>query len=124
MDLTFMLFLLTPRSHLLIVRRLLCPKMSIGSFRLRSAVPLSQSTRVTVDSFTGNVSPTNYYPFGAYIAQPTDNIEQRFTGKIRDTESGNDYFDARYYSNRTRRFMSPDWSAKEEPVPYATLDYP
>jgi RHS repeat-associated protein len=46
------------------------------------------------------------------------------TGKERDTESGNDYFGARYYSSSMGRFMSPDWSAKEEPVPYAKLDNP
>ncbi len=48
----------------------------------------------------------------------------RSTGKERDTESGNDYFEARYYSSAMGRFMSPDWSAKEEPVPYAKLDDP
>ena len=47
-----------------------------------------------------------------------------FTGKERDAESGNDYFQARYYSSAMGRFMSPDWSAKEEPVPYAKLDDP
>jgi len=31
-----------------------------------------------------------------------------FTGKERDTESGNDYFGARYYASNTGRFMSPD----------------
>jgi RHS repeat-associated protein len=46
------------------------------------------------------------------------------TGKERDAESGNDYFDARYYSSAVGRFMSPDWSAKEEPVPYAKMDDP
>ena len=46
------------------------------------------------------------------------------TGKERDTESGNDYFGARYYASSMGRFMSPDWSAKEEPVPYAKLDDP
>jgi len=48
----------------------------------------------------------------------------RFTGKERDTESGNDYFEARYYSSSMGRFMSPDWSAKVMPVPYAKLDNP
>ena len=47
-----------------------------------------------------------------------------YTGKERDTESGNDYFDARYYNSNTGRFLSPDWSAKVEPVPYAKLDNP
>lgn len=46
------------------------------------------------------------------------------TGKERDAESGLDYFEARYYSSAMGRFMSPDWSAKEEPVPYAQLDDP
>ncbi len=48
----------------------------------------------------------------------------RFTGKERDSESGNDYFMARYYNSAMGRFMSPDWSAKEAPVPYAKLDNP
>jgi RHS repeat-associated protein len=48
----------------------------------------------------------------------------RFTGKERDTESGNDYFGARYYASSMGRFLSPDWSAKMEPVPYAKLDNP
>jgi len=48
----------------------------------------------------------------------------RSTGKERDTESGNDYFGARYYASSMGRFMSPDWSAKVEPVPYAKLDDP
>ncbi len=53
-----------------------------------------------------------------------DATEHHFTGKERDAESGNDYFEARYYSSSMGRFMSPDWSAKEEPVPYAKLDNP
>ena len=47
-----------------------------------------------------------------------------FTGKERDSESGNDYFGARYYASTMGRFLSPDWSAKVEPVPYAKLDNP
>jgi RHS repeat-associated protein len=46
------------------------------------------------------------------------------TGKERDTESGNDYFEARYYSRAMGRFMLPDWNAKVAPVPYAKLDNP
>ena len=48
----------------------------------------------------------------------------RSTGKERDTESGLDYFGARYYGSNMGRWMSPDWSAKAEPVPYAKLDDP
>jgi RHS repeat-associated protein len=51
-------------------------------------------------------------------------LSSRFTGKERDSESGNDYFGARYYASTMGRFLSPDWSAKAEPVPYAKLDNP
>jgi RHS repeat-associated protein len=58
------------------------------------------------------------------FTQCPDATEHHFTGKERDTESGNDYFEARYYSSAMGRFMSPDWSAKVAPVPYAKLDDP
>jgi RHS repeat-associated protein len=48
----------------------------------------------------------------------------RCTGKERDAESGNDYFGARYYGSSMGRFMSPDWAAMPEPVPYSKLDDP
>ena len=48
----------------------------------------------------------------------------RYTGKERDQESGNDYFGARYYASSMGRWLSPDWSAKVMPVPYAKLDDP
>jgi RHS repeat-associated protein len=57
-------------------------------------------------------------------ATPSPTIQSHFTGKERDTESGNDYFFARYYSSAMGRFLSPDWSAKVMPVPYARLDDP
>jgi RHS repeat-associated protein len=47
-----------------------------------------------------------------------------FTGKERDVESGNDYFGARYYNSVTGRWLSPDWSANRDPVPYAKLGNP
>jgi RHS repeat-associated protein len=59
-----------------------------------------------------------------YLVSLTAPTEHHFTGKERDIETGNDYFEARYYSSAMGRFMSPDWSAKEEPVPYAQLDDP
>jgi RHS repeat-associated protein len=48
----------------------------------------------------------------------------RYTGKERDTESGNDYFDARYYSSAMGRFMSPDWAENPAAIPYAELSNP
>jgi RHS repeat-associated protein len=65
-------------------------------------------------------------PFGdqqlTVLGADTDDIH--FTGKERDTESGLDYFGARYYASGAGRFMFPDWSVQEEPVPYAKLDNP
>ena len=47
-----------------------------------------------------------------------------FTGKERDTESGNDYFGDRYYSAGMGRWMSPDWSSNPVSIPFARLDDP
>ena len=53
-----------------------------------------------------------------------DATEHQYTGKERDTESGNDYFGARYYASSMGRWMSPDWAAQASPVPYATFGDP
>lgn len=37
-----------------------------------------------------------------------DATEHHYTGKERDAESGNDYFNARYYGSSMGRFLSPD----------------
>jgi RHS repeat-associated protein len=58
------------------------------------------------------------------LATADDATEHHYTGKERDAESGNDYFFARYYNSPTGRFLSPDWSAKVTPVPYATMADP
>lgn len=58
------------------------------------------------------------------ITGAADITEQHFTGKERDTESGLDYFGARYYSSSMGRFMSPDWAAKPISVPYAAFGDP
>ncbi len=53
-----------------------------------------------------------------------DRIGSRDTGKERDSESGLDYFGARYYGSALGRFTSPDWSEKPQGVPYANLEDP
>jgi len=58
------------------------------------------------------------------VHRPHVFLPSGYTGKERDTESGNDYFGARYYASSMGRFMSPDWSAQVEPVPYAKMDNP
>ena len=70
-----------------------------------------------------------YYPYGAeYIAPGVNNNSTvnhyKFTGKERDAESGLDYFGARYFSSSMGRWLTPDWSASPEPVPYAVFGDP
>ena len=91
----------------------------------RSSVPhvLSKhdrlgSTRLVTDENGNTVSRHEYIPFGEEIAANTggrdstfgaqDFVNQKFTGKERDQETGLDYFGARYYSSALGRFTSPD----------------
>jgi len=61
----------------------------------------------------------------AYDSDPNFvHCTRKFTGKERDTESGLDYFGARYYASSMGRWMSPDWAEKPEAVPYSQLDNP
>ena len=53
-----------------------------------------------------------------HFAHPCIFFASHFTGKERDTESGNDYFSARYYASSMGRFMSPD------PLPWLGWQHP
>ena len=67
----------------------------------------------------------DFYPYGgerSYTNTCAQNY--KFEGKERDTETGNDDFGARYYSNRFGRWLSADWSSVPVPVPYANLTNP
>ncbi len=65
------------------------------------------------------------YPFGDGLnCTGTDAVEHHFTGKERDTESGLDYFGARYLNSNLGRFMTPDWAAAPTAVPYASFGDP
>lgn len=70
------------------------------------------------------VSSDTFYPFGQEQSLTTDPNHYKFTGKERDTESGLDYFGARYYSSSMGRWMNPDWADKPEAVPYSDLVNP
>jgi RHS repeat-associated protein len=84
-------------------------------------------TSRVVTSNTGVVCyDADFYPYGgerAYTDSCTQN-NYKFEGKERDTETGNDDFGARYYSNRFGRWLSADWSSVPAPVPYANLSNP
>ena len=71
----------------------------LGSKRLQAS-----SAGVTQNSWASD-------PYGDYLlplGTGADATEHHFTGKESDTESGNDYFGARYYASTTGRWMSPD----------------
>jgi RHS repeat-associated protein len=61
---------------------------------------------------------------GLREASSKSRVRSRCTGKERDTETGLDYFGARYYASNMGRWMSPDWSSRPSPVPYASLGNP
>jgi RHS repeat-associated protein len=94
-----------------------------GSTQINWLVPDHLGTaRIIVDQ-TGsfaNVKRHDYQPFGEELPAGTggrtaamgyvagDGIRQQFTSKERDTETGLDYFLARYYSSMQGRFTSVD----------------
>jgi len=82
------------------------------------------TSRVVTQS-TGVCYDADMTPFGGERAY-TDSCPPtfKFEGKERDTETGNDDFGARYYSNRLGRWLSSDWSAIPVAVPYANLSNP
>jgi RHS repeat-associated protein len=78
------------------------------------------TARMITDQSGTVVARHDYLPFGEEIASgmagrigstwgsSADSIKQKFTGKERDSESGLDYFGARYYGSALGRFTSPD----------------
>jgi RHS repeat-associated protein len=79
------------------------------------------SPRVITNSGGSVVSRHDYMPFGTELGVGTggrttgmgfsnsgDNNRKKFTGYERDTETGLDFAQARYYSNTQGRFTSPD----------------
>ena len=64
-------------------------------------------------------------PFGDSLNCTNSVNPLDYTGKQRDSESGNDYFAARYYGNSLGRFLSADDSGNDpDPVPYAEFENP
>ncbi len=85
---------------------------------------LKTASVITNASGTINAE-SDYYPWGGELQFiNNDQNDYKFTGKKRDTETGLDYFGARYYSSGLGRWISADWSATPVPVPYADLRDP
>jgi RHS repeat-associated protein len=73
----------------------------------------------------GGAETCQSLPFGdGQSCSGSDISPMHFMGKERDPESNIDDFGARFYSSTFGRWMSPDWSATPEPVPYANLSNP
>jgi RHS repeat-associated protein len=83
------------------------------------------TTDIVTDA-QGNIkNESDFYPWGGELEfLANDSNHYKFTGKERDSETGLDYFGARYYSNGLGRFITPDWSAVPIPVPYADVTDP
>jgi RHS repeat-associated protein len=84
-----------------------------------------KTASVITDSAGVIKAESDYYPWGGELKfVDNDSNDYKFTGKKRDSETGLDYFGARYYSNGLGRWISADWSSTPVPVPYADLGDP
>jgi RHS repeat-associated protein len=84
-----------------------------------------KTASVITDSAGVIKADSDYYPWGGELQfVANDSNDYKFTGKKRDSETGLDYFGARYYSNGLGRFITPDWAAKTTAVPYAEFADP
>jgi RHS repeat-associated protein len=88
------------------------------------------SSRAIAEMPAGSTTVTlcydaDFYPYGGetdFTSTCAQNY--KFEGNERDSETGNDYFGARFYSSAYGRFLSPDWSSVPAAVPYADLSNP
>jgi RHS repeat-associated protein len=95
-----------------------------GSIKYYFADHLGSAT-VIADTSGNALERYDYAPFGElHWTSGSDTNHYLFTGKERDTETGLDYFGARYYENNFGRWLSPDWAAKPTAVPYANYGNP
>src|SRR5579875_2297587 len=77
------------------------------------------TVRMVTDGSASVITRHDYLPFGDEIPAGSagrnsqfgpyvDNVDQKFTGQVRDAETANDFFNARYYTAPLMRFLSPD----------------
>jgi len=75
-------------------------------YRMTDPLGSSVGTLSSTGALTGGIQ--DYAPFGELFNGSSTSDPYKFTGKERDTESGNDYFSARYFGSSMGRFLSPD----------------
>jgi RHS repeat-associated protein len=87
---------------------------ALGSTRLMTDAAASATTMRCLDYLPFGEEVLQGYAgrgscyYGAGYPSSPDVVSQKFTGKERDSETGLDYFEARYYSSAQGRFTSPD----------------
>ncbi|HWR13225.1 MAG TPA: RHS repeat-associated core domain-containing protein [Terriglobales bacterium] len=70
---------------------------------------LGSASVVTNETVWTILEESDYYPYGGErVIVDNDPNHFKFTGKERDTETGLDYFGARYHVSTVGRFLSPD----------------
>lgn len=92
-----------------------------------TAVNYSFRNPTPLGNFSGGLTQPMLPPFPMMMQSSptgTDANHYKFTGKELDDETGLYNYGARYYSPALGRFMTPDWSRKPVPVPYANLKDP
>lgn len=106
-------------------KRIAMRNVSTGVIYYYEEDMLGSSRTIVQAGQTSVCYDADFLPFG-YEKQVTNTCSQnyKFEGKERDTETSNDDFGARYYSNRFGRWLSADWSSVPAPVPYANLTNP
>ncbi len=110
--------------------------MASGAVRYYFSDHLGSASVIT-DETGGVVEESQYFPFGGERAVVnSDPNRYKFTGKERDSETGLDYFGARYYGSNMGRFLSPDEftggpvdvfdndPTQPGPLPYADITNP
>jgi RHS repeat-associated protein len=92
------------------------------------AVNYSMPNNLMPQPFAGGLAVPMLPPFPMMVQGTTtpsvDGNHYKFTGKELDDETGLYNYGARYYSPGIGRYMTPDWSAKPVPIPYANFKDP
>ena len=83
-----------------------------------------KSSRLISNGYGYPIWQATFLPYGEEYGPQIGANHYKFSGKERDSESGLDYFGARYYGSALGRFITPDWAAKATAVPYAEFADP
>src|SRR5579883_2238765 len=71
-------------------------------------LPLAREGFAALYQLTRDLLPSHRSHAPLCLFGVGDSVEQKFTGQIRDSETGMDFFPARYYVSAVGRFTSPD----------------